>query len=54
MIKYVGGKFFTKEFDIKQLFYLYFNVVFGYDLSRFDSVSQDLSWFIDSEFNSFG
>lgn len=51
--KYVKDDFFTKSFDIKQLFSLYFSTVFGYDLSMIDSAS-NVSGFIDSEFNRIG
>lgn len=51
--KYVKDDSFTKEFDIKQLFSLYFNIVFGYDLSRID-YSNDVSHFIDSDLSRIG
>lgn len=51
--KYVNNDCFTKDFDIKQLFSLYFNVVFGYDLSMIDS-SNDVSHFIDSDLSRIG
>lgn len=51
--KYVNNDCFTKDFDIKQLFSLYFNVVFGYDLSMVD-YSNDVSHFIDSDLSRIG
>ena len=53
--KYVDGKFFTKQYDIRNLIYLYFDSVFNYDLSRIDGVSEaDRSSFIDCELSGFG
>lgn len=51
--KYVNNDSFTKDFDIKQLFELYFNVVFGYNLSSINSFN-NVSSIIDLEFNRIG
>ena len=53
--KYINGSFFTKQFDIKQIIYLYFKCVFAYDLSKLDVVPQAyIESIINSDFNKLG
>lgn len=53
--KYIRDKFFTKQFDIRQLIYLYFDSVFSYDLSKFDKMSiSDVQSVLDRDFNLIG
>lgn len=45
--KYMNGNLFTKQLDIKSLFYLYFSSVFDYDMSKIDGSICSVESFFD-------